>query len=80
HSSGVKRLLASVEGLTLSTSPSPSGVCDACARGRIHRLPFPRFTDRRASYVLERVHSDIGGPLPFGYSGAKYFILFIDDY
>ncbi|KZT31218.1 hypothetical protein SISSUDRAFT_967550, partial [Sistotremastrum suecicum HHB10207 ss-3] len=69
-----------VRGLLITSSPSSADVCDGCARGKIHRLPFPKFTHTRATAVLARIHSDVGGPLPSGYGNAKYYVTFIDNY
>jgi transposase InsO family protein len=75
---GVKGLKHAVEGLEYEDDST--GNCDICAKANIKKLPFPKKSDRRASRVLERVHSDICGPLANGYGGYHYFILFIDKW
>ena len=54
--------------------------CETCIQAKstakISRTPMPR-----ASEVLEKVHSDICGPISPGTFGRKkYFVSFIDDY
>jgi hypothetical protein len=75
---GVKGLKHAVEGLDYEDDTVEE--CDICARANVKKLPFPKKSDRRASRVLERIHSDVCGPLPSGYAGYRYFCLFIDDY
>lgn len=53
--------------------------CVVCSKGKISRLPFER-SESRAGQVLGMVHSDICGPINVeSFSGAKYFVTFIDD-
>lgn len=55
--------------------------CVACVEGKQTRSSFPKASSNRATEVLELVHSDLCGPMPGrSFSGAKYFITFIDDY
>lgn len=56
------------------------GTCEVCARANIKRSPFPSKARRRATKPLERIHSDICGPLPYGHGRFRYFILIIDCY
>ena len=53
--------------------------CETCIRAKamakISRIPMPR-----ASGILEKVHSDICGPIsPETFSKNRYFISFIND-
>jgi hypothetical protein len=75
---GVKGLRHAVEGVDFDDSNLPS--CSICARANIKRKPFPSQASHRASTPLQRIHSDICGPLPSCYGGYKYFILFICCY
>lgn len=75
---GVKGLLSSAEGL--SFDDSSYGSCPVCAKANIARHPFPAKASHRASRLLERIHSDICGPLPPCYGSYRYFILFICCY
>ena len=55
--------------------------CSHCMAGKQRRLSFKKHQPSRKSDFLELVHFDICGPLkvrPF--SGAIYFITFIDDH
>lgn len=53
--------------------------CETCAKAKIHQVSHPPST-RRASAVLELIHSDICGPMNLpSLGGARYFITFIDD-
>lgn len=50
-------------------------LCEGCALGKHRRLPFPR-SDKKASKVLELVHSDICGPMSIeSFGGSLYFLL-----
>jgi Integrase core domain len=73
---GVKGLRSAVDGLNFDDSTHSS--CEVCARANIPRSPFPKRSLHRASYLLERVHTDICGPLPFSYGHFRYYILFVD--
>lgn len=55
-------------------------VCEHCLAGKQHRDPFPHLSDNRATSVLERIHSDLHGPLPQTKSGYKYWVTFVDNY
>jgi histone deacetylase 1/2 len=57
-----------------------STVCSSCQMAKSHRLP-PHLSFSRASKPLELIHTDIWGPAMLKFtSGAKYSILFLDDY
>lgn len=54
--------------------------CDACANGKMHRLPFP-VTNTRTTTPGEIIHSDVCGPMEtLSIGGSKYFVLFKDDF
>lgn len=54
--------------------------CDICALGKQVKRPF-QGTRPETSSPLERVHSDLMGPIsPVAYDGTKYILLFIDDW
>lgn len=56
-------------------------VCDGCALGKQHRLPFPQATTYRADELLELVHTDLCGPVtPATAGGNRYFLLVVDDH
>ena len=75
---GVKGLRSAAEGIDFDDSSYDS--CPICAKANIARTPFPRQASHRATRLLERVHSDICGPLPASYGACQYFILFICCY
>jgi len=54
--------------------------CRICALANIKQLKFPRKATNRATRPLFHIHCNICGPLPSGYGGFKYFIMFIDDF
>lgn len=54
--------------------------CEPCLKGKQTRKPFNKSGAKRASEVLELIHSDVCGPLSVESNGGKrYFLLFIDD-
>jgi histone deacetylase 1/2 len=57
-----------------------STVCSSCQMAKSHRLPT-HLSFSRASKPLELIHTDIWGPAMLkSTSGAKYSILFLDDF
>ena len=54
------------------------GICHICMMAKSHRLPFGAAT-RRATEPLERVHSDICGPITSSTGESRYVLTFIDD-
>jgi hypothetical protein len=59
---------------------SCSDICDACIRGKMSRLPFPKLSEN-AKLPLECVVSDVCGPFHVESLGkAKYYATFIDVY
>jgi transposase InsO family protein len=55
-------------------------LCETCIEGRQHKAPFPG-TRNPTTRPLERVHSDLCGPInPVAYNGVKYILTFIDDW
>ena len=54
--------------------------CEPCVDGKHHRSSFPKSGSRRATKLLEIVHSDVCGRLEAkSLSGAEYFVTFIGD-
>jgi transposase InsO family protein len=55
-------------------------LCKGCVHGKHHRLPLPTNGAKRATDILELVHSDVCGPMKQeSFGGARYFLTFIDD-
>lgn len=53
--------------------------CEVCVKGKYARKPFNEL-GKRATQILQIVHSDVCGPLNIrSIGGAKYFVTFIDD-
>src|SRR5260221_8179481 len=58
-----------------------TGDCSACHKGKQTRNPIPHSTQDRSSEILERVFSDLCGPMEtLSIEGYQYFITFTDDY
>ncbi|KAG2787369.1 hypothetical protein PC116_g16336 [Phytophthora cactorum] len=72
-----------LQGLENSTVVSKDNfLCSACTYAKSHRTPFPSNRQvERAGLPLQKVHSDICGPLPVpSLSGCRYVVDFIDDF
>ena len=53
--------------------------CECCKRSKMTKLPFAD-ERTRARRPLQRIHSDVCGPLDATHDGYKYFVSFVDDY
>ena len=54
--------------------------CEPCVDGKHHHSSIPKFGSRRATKLLEIVHSDVCGRLEAkSLGGAESFVTFIDD-
>lgn len=55
--------------------------CEACVKGKQHRVPFSKQSAWRATEKLQLIHSDLCGPItPSSNSQKRYLICFIDDF
>lgn len=55
-------------------------LCDVCIQGKQAKLPFGG-SRVRATRPLERIHSDVCGPIaPTALGGVRFILTFIDDY
>ena len=55
--------------------------CEGCIEGKMKRKPFKPVGEIRSIRKLQRVHSDVCGPMPTESIGKrKYFVTFIDDF
>ena len=55
--------------------------CEACVKGKHHRVPFSKRSKWRATERLQLIHSDLCGPINSpSNSQIRYFISFIDDF
>jgi hypothetical protein len=79
--SDLRKLIASgmVDGLEMGIA-GDDFTCDACLRGKTPHKSFPKGGRKRATCVLELVHSDVCGPLPISIGRSHFFITFTDDY
>lgn len=68
-----------VLGMNVKTT-STEVICEPCIQGKIHRLPFPKQTQHRATEKLALVHTDVCGKMGVpSLNGGEYFLTFIDD-
>ncbi|UYV83970.1 hypothetical protein LAZ67_X000731 [Cordylochernes scorpioides] len=57
--------------------------CTESMESKMKKLPFSIYSNKnkRASYPLELIHSDVVGPInPRSKGGSNYFVTFIDDF
>ena len=55
--------------------------CEGCIEGKMKWKPFKPVGEIRSTRKLQRVHSDVCGPMPTESIGKrKYFVTFIDDF
>lgn len=55
-------------------------ICCVCQYAKSHKLQFS-LSESRSSHPLALIHTDLWGPAPIpSTTGAKYFLLLIDDY
>ena len=69
-----------VKGMEL---PKSAGIsfCEKCVEEKMSCKPFKPVGDICSTRRLERVHSDVCGPMPTdSIGGNQYFVTFIDDY
>uniref|UniRef100_A0A0A9XEY5 Retrovirus-related Pol polyprotein from transposon TNT 1-94 n=1 Tax=Lygus hesperus TaxID=30085 RepID=A0A0A9XEY5_LYGHE len=64
----------------IDTEYQMSSVCEVCLRGKHSRKPF-RASGKRASNILDLVHSDLVGPMEKqSFGGNRYILTLIDDH
>jgi transposase InsO family protein len=69
-----------VVGISGALKNSNLKICQGCIYAKSHRQPFPKTSTNRATQLLERVHSDLCGPMPVpSLNGSRYILTFIDD-
>lgn len=80
----IKKLAGMDVGLPTSFKGVKEGSCDTCEVGKHTHTSFPskgKEEGRRASFPMEIVHMDVFGPIDTAsLGGAKYAILFTDEY
>ena len=66
---------------TTDEASQASDFCETCALGKISKKPVPKVSDNKATQKLERVYSDVIGPVsPSSIGGNRYVISFIDEF
>ena len=70
----LQQLVKNSEGV----DPQPEGkinFCEACAHGKMHRLPHIALKDIKSKERLQLVHTDVCGPMQTqSFGGSSYFI------
>lgn len=55
--------------------------CEACVKGKMHRLPHRPRNEVKSTERLQLVYTDVCGPMQTqSHGGSHYFITFTDDY
>ncbi|KAE8741808.1 hypothetical protein FOCC_FOCC012670 [Frankliniella occidentalis] len=55
--------------------------CEPCIKGKLKCTPVPKEAESKTEKILEKVHSDVAGPIkPMSLGGNKYFVTFLDDH
>jgi transposase InsO family protein len=71
----ISKYVTGIDNLTPSTK-----LCEGCILAKSHRLPFPKAAENRANDILDRIHSDLCGPMPIpSLIGSRYVLTLIDD-
>ena len=54
--------------------------CETCLKAKQTRATIPKDSHKKSNKILERIHSDICGPLSYvSERGNRYFITYIDE-
>jgi hypothetical protein len=81
HMDAIRSLVSCSTGLDPRIAQAVIGQCEACIRGKIHRMAMPQQVTSRAQALLELVHTDVCGPMRTAtLAGSRYFVTFIDDF
>ncbi|KAF2889899.1 hypothetical protein ILUMI_16274, partial [Ignelater luminosus] len=76
----LKKLQGQVEGINVDLNKSHAEICDTCIEGKQTQLSHDQ-KRQRATRPLERIHSDLIGPItPISHNGKKYVLTLIDDF
>jgi hypothetical protein len=69
-----------VTGMNYPTDNNLEKECEGCTVGKMHRNPFPKQSQHRATKPYEVIHSDVCGPMQVESKGGnKYMVTFTDD-
>lgn len=70
-----------LKGVPSSLGKGNKDICTGCIKGKMTRAWHISKGEISTSSILEKVHSDVCGPIkPSSFGNAKYFVTFIDDY
>ena len=70
-----------IKGVDDNVTKASLDFCEGCVEGKMSRKPFKPVGEIKTTRKLQLVHSDVCGPMPVqSFSGARYFVTFIDDY
>ena len=69
-----------VTGMKITHKNRPPNGCEACDKGKMTRRPFS-LGRRRGTFVGERIHGDLVGPIEVPTpNGARFYLILKDDY
>jgi hypothetical protein len=74
----VQRVLSNNK-LPVDGKASSESVCDACQKGKMYQLPYPK-SSSVSNFPLELILSYVWGPAPESVGRFKYYVSFIDDF
>ena len=67
--------------ITTYKTSQASDFCETCVLGKISKKPVPKVSDNKATQKLERVYSDVIGPVsPSSIGGSRYAFSFTDEF
>jgi hypothetical protein len=65
--------------LSFDERSNSESVCDACQKGKMHQLPYPK-SSSVSKVPLELVFFDVWDPAPESIGRFKYYVSFINDF
>lgn len=71
--------LSKEAGIGINVKPGDVRQCEVCVLGKLCKKPFT-VNEKRASDILELVHTDLCYVTPKSNGNATYFLTFLDDY
>lgn len=78
---GLKAVQKAVSGIDFNETKDSIKNCVSCAEGKQPRAVFhKRDVEIKTKGILELIHMDVCGPMDSSLGGARYFLVFIDDY
>lgn len=77
---GALRVLREIVTWVPNFNTEHPNMCRGCALGKYTNISFPS-NDKRVAYILDLIHSDLCGPMPFvSLCGFEYYVTFIDEF